>query len=97
MFHTWLLRPVATDPLPSQFIHNPRPPAILVPDEEGTRQEEWAVEQIFDEREIGRRGRKKKQLLVKWVGYPDPTWEPREALENVQQLDDFEAARRGFS
>ena len=56
-------------------------------------EEEWDVEEIVGEREIGPRQRKREQLLVKWVGYSDPTWEPREAFENVAALDRFEAAR----
>ena len=66
----------------------------MVPDEDGTPQEKWDVEAILDEREVGRRGRKRTQVLVKWVGYPDPTWEAREAFENVKQLDDFNASLR---
>ena len=35
VFHTWLLRPAATDPLPSQRLPPYQPPAILVPNEDG--------------------------------------------------------------
>lgn len=93
VFHTWLLRPAATDPLPSQQLPPYQPPAVLVPNEEGLPEEEWEVEEIVGEREIGRRGHKRKQLLVKWVGYNEPTWEPRDAFENVAALDRFDAAR----
>ena len=68
-------------------------PSFLPPIHNRLPQEEWAAESILYEHEVGRRGRKKQQLLVKWVGYPDPTWEPREALEDVAQLDVFDASR----
>ena len=95
VFHTWLLKSAATDPLPSQISPPYEPPADFLPDVDGDLQEEWAVEDILDEREIGRRGHKKKQLLVKWVGYTDPTWEPREALEDVDAFDRFLTRREG--
>ena len=62
---------------------------MLLPDVDRDLQEEWEVKDILDGREIGRRRHKKKQLLVKWVGYTDPTWEPGEALEDVDAFDRF--------
>ena len=94
VFHTWLLRPAPDNPLPSQQLAHPRPPAVLIPNDDGNEQEGWAVEDIFDEREIGRRGHGRRQVLVKWAGYPEPTWEPRDALENIEALDQFEASRQ---
>ena len=93
VFHAWLLKPAATNPLPSQQLQHHQPPSVLVPDTDGTPHEEWAVAQILDEREIGRRGHKQRQLLVQWVGYPNPTWEPFDALENTEALDRFEALK----
>ena len=45
---------------------------------------EWEVESILDFREQHGRG----QFLLKWKGYPrsENSWEPREGLENVEDL-----------
>ena len=52
--------------------------------------EEYQVEEILDERTI-RRGRgSQPQVLVKWTGYAEPTWEPRSALEDTAALDSYE-------
>ena len=82
-----LLRPAADDPLPSQVVDDPQPPAVLVDDEE-----EWQVEKILRERQKklpGRGRRKRLEYLVKWQGYADPTWEPATALEDSTALDDY--------
>ena len=93
VFHTWLLKPAATNPLPSQQLQHHWPPAILVSDDDGTPQEEWTMAQILDKHKIGHGGHQQAQLLVQWVGYPDPTWEPHDALENTEALDWFEALK----
>ena len=65
----------------------PRPPPVLVDDEE-----EYEVERILDKRTR----RRKVQYLVKWLGYPDSdnTWEPIAHLRHAQDLiDDFESSR----
>jgi hypothetical protein len=43
------------------------------------------VEEILDSRRI----RRKLQYLVKWQGYPEPTWEPEEFFADVQAVDVF--------
>ncbi|KAM4055414.1 reverse transcriptase (RNA-dependent DNA polymerase) [Hirsutella rhossiliensis] len=67
VFHVSLLRLAAEDPLPSLTSDDCRPPAILT--DEG---ELWEVEEILDERKVGREWK----VLVKWVGWIGPTWEP---------------------
>jgi transposase InsO family protein len=83
-FHTSLLRPVTDDPLPGQ---NPDPP----PPVEIDQGLEYAVERIDNARY--KRGSKRTsfELLVKWTGYEEPTWEPYEELENTAALEEFEA------
>ena len=34
------------------------------------------VEKILDRREGKRKGKRNFQYLIKWLRYPDPTWEP---------------------
>lgn len=43
---------------------------------------DWEVEKILKER----KRRKKKEYLVKWVGIPNPTWEPESSLDNCEEL-----------
>jgi hypothetical protein len=84
VFHSDLLQLAGTDPLPSQVTTDPQPAPVLIADEE-----EWGVEKILDEK-IVRRGRgKRKQYLVKWTGYDRPTWEPEEAMKEVEALDEY--------
>ena len=85
VFHTNLLRLAQSNPFPSQFNDDPQPPPIRVDNED-----EQSVEEIRGTRlrKIGR-GRR-RQLLVKWVGFARPTWEPFSALENTVALDVFE-------
>jgi hypothetical protein len=71
VFHISLLEPVATDPLVGQV--QPPPPPVVV---DGN--EEFEVEEILDSRFVGRN----LQYLVRWIGYPNPTWEPAEYLAN---------------
>lgn len=72
VFHVDLLRPAATDPLPSQIVDDPQPPAILTDDNE----EWWLVDSILNERQKklpGRGSRTRLEYLVKWKGYAVPT------------------------
>ena len=48
------------------------------------------MEEILHERRRGRKNRERSEVLVKWAGYALPTWEPREALEDVAALNRFE-------
>ena len=87
VFNVDLLRPAADDPLPSQVVDDPQPPAVLVDDEE-----EWQVEKILRKRQKklpGRGRRIRLEYLVKWQGYADPTWEPATALGDSTALDKY--------
>ena len=86
-FHVTLLRPAATDPLPSQRQDDTQPPAISS-DDEGNP--EWEIEEILRARTHKRGRGRLRQVLVKWKGYAQPTWEPLRAMENTLALIEFE-------
>jgi transposase InsO family protein len=87
VFNADLLKPYK--PSPSMFPDRtpPRPPPILVDDNE-----EYEVDDILDYKII----RGSPKWLVKWKGYPldDATWEPKRALKNAHDiLSAFESKR----
>ena len=82
VFHASLLKRATEDPFPSQRQEDFRPPAIMVDGEE-----EWEVERVLRKRVRGRQ----RQVLVKWKGYLNPTWEPAAALTNTEAYRVFEA------
>jgi hypothetical protein len=82
VFNNKLLRLAANDPLPSQVQDDSQPPPVLIGNEE-----EYEVEAILDEK-VGRGQR--RDVLVKWVGYVKPTWEPKWSMESVVALDLWE-------
>ena len=51
-------------------------------------EEEWQVEEILDLRKT----RGVMEVLVKWTGYMQPTWEPLSAFSETEALDRYEAA-----
>lgn len=85
VFHVELIRPAATDPLPSQVVDDSEPPPVVVDGEL-----EYEVEAVLDvrRRRLGRRSR--MEALVKWAGYPEPSWEPLSEVQGVSALDDYE-------
>ena len=80
-FHVDQLRLAATDPLPSQIVDNSQPEPIVV-----DRENEWEVECIASEHKIN----DKTFYAVKWTGYAEITWEPREHMEDTAALDVWE-------
>lgn len=93
VFHVDLLRPAADDPLPSQVVDDPQPPAISIDNEEY-----WLIDTILKERQKklpGKGSRTRLEYLVKWQGYADPTWEPATALEDTEALANYLEGRGG--
>ena len=89
VFHTALLRPAATDPFPSQQKDDYQPPAEMI---DGN--EEYAVEQILDER-FRRWGRgERHEFLVKYIGWQEPEWNDAVNMEDTTALDDWEAYKQ---
>lgn len=80
IFHTRLLRPANSSPLPGQVVEESQPPALLV-----DNTEMYDVECILDQKKAPGRGNRLR-YLVKWVGYGQPTWEPESSLENTIAL-----------
>jgi hypothetical protein len=88
-FHVDLLQRAATDPFPSQQLQDAQPPPLIPQTEEN--EPEWAVERILRAEKHRKPGGKwERQLLIKWQGYSEPTWEPRENFEHLTDLDRFE-------
>lgn len=83
VFHTDLLRPASEDPLPGQESDDSQPDPVLI-----ESHEEWHVEEILCARQK-RRG-KGREVLVKWTGYREPTWEALEELADNEAMDRFE-------
>ena len=82
VFDASLLKRAATDPFPNQRQGDSRPPVIMVNGEK-----KWEVERILRKRSRGRQ----HQVLIKWKGYLNLTWEPMAALANTEAYHVFEA------
>lgn len=70
-----------------QVQNNYQPPAVLVDD-----QEEYEVKRILDvrkRRERGKGGSIRKEYLVKWTGYREPTGEPGSNFDDTVVLECF--------
>ena len=81
VFNVVMLKPAIEPAFDSQHLPSP-PPPVLVDNEE-----EYEVEEIRD----ARLHRGKLQFLVKWVGYPEATWQPESDVRPhaTEALDDF--------
>jgi hypothetical protein len=88
-FHVDLLKKAGEDPLPSQRQDDSQPPP-LIPETENT-EAEYKVERILQAVNKPRGRGFRREVLVKWVGYKNPTWEPRSYVEDTAALDEFEA------
>ena len=75
VFHVILVRRVCEDPLRSQHVPPHNPPAIAPANaDDDNLEDEYLVEKI-----VGHRSNP-FMVRVKWVGYHNSTWEPREHL-----------------
>ena len=93
VFHVSLVKRAASDPLPSQKTEPWQPGPITATEAEADvnlSAGEYRVEAI-----LGRRMyRKNAQVLVKWVGWDRPTWEPEAELEETEALEQFRQKER---
>ena len=80
VFHVSLLRRAPEDPLPSQYVEDVEPPALIV-----NGVEEYEVEEICQHCCWGRGW----QVLVRWKGYVEPTWEPVRDLADTAALEAY--------
>lgn len=88
-FHVDLVERAANDPLTSQVLVDRRPDPEWITQPDGEAPEaEYHVEEILAAKNA--RGRGKRQVLVKWEGYLQPTWEPLERFQDTRALDTFE-------
>jgi hypothetical protein len=85
VFHTDLLRPASGDRLPGQECDDNQPGPVLI-----DSHEEHFVEEILCARQKARNKGRGREVLVKWAGYREPTWEPLEELADNAAMDDFE-------
>jgi transposase InsO family protein len=84
VFNVNMLRLASSDPLPSQPQDDNEPEPIEVDGEEM-----YLVEEILKEKG----DRQRKQYLVKWEGYSDPTWEPASSLKHTNALQEWKHAQ----
>ena len=86
-----LVKKAAEDPLPSQLtidnesgmiFDTPEDPSSIAINFDG----EYTIERILWHRRQGHGWR----LLVKWLGWPESTWEPLQQLQETTALDAYE-------
>jgi transposase InsO family protein len=86
VFHTDLLRPASQDPLPGQETDDNQPDPVLI-----ESHEEYQVEEILCARNKPKYKGKGREVLVKWSGYHEKSWEPLENMADTSALDVFES------
>ena len=91
VFHVSLVKKAAEDPLRSQLtidnelgmiFDTPEDPSFVAINSD----DEYTIERILRHRRQGRGWR----LLVKWLGWPEPTWKPLQQLQKTTTLDAYE-------
>ena len=65
VFHTWLLRPAADDPFPSQRRADWQPPALIANDDG----KEYEIKAIFNEHVVNYGQGCHHEYWIKWTGY----------------------------
>ena len=88
VFHVDRLKLHNDNPLTGQMSDDQQPEGV-VEIVDGKEETQFRVEKIVGERwkRVGRG--KRKEYLVKWVGYAQTTWEPAEELEENKALDSW--------
>ena len=91
VFHVSLVKKVAEDSLPSQLIIDNESGMIFDTLEDPSSvainyDGEYTIERILRYKRQGRGWR----LLIKWLGWPEPTWEPLQQLQEMTTLDAYE-------
>ena len=91
VFHVSLVKKAVEDPLPSQLTIDNEPGMIFDTHEDPSSvainsDGEYTIERILRHRCQGRGWR----LLFKWLGWPEPTWEPLQQLQETTALDAYE-------
>ena len=89
MFYIMYLKRASDNLLLLQVQDDTQPPAIVLENDPDGK-EEWQVEEILDSRKT----RGAIEVLVKWTGYAELTWEPLSAFLEAEALDRYEAAYR---
>ncbi len=85
-FHVDLLRPAAEDPFPSQQTDDSQPPPVIIGEDA-----EWLIEEILCARwKKVQGGHVRREVLVKWAGYAEHSWEPLREYWDTEALDRFE-------
>ena len=65
-------------------------PPPLVPATKDCKAEHKVERILYAENNKQGRGRH-REVLIKWTGYADPTWEPRENFKDIIAIDKFKA------
>ena len=91
VFHVSLVKKATKEPLPFQstidnesgmIFDTPEDPSSVAINSDG----KYTIERILRHRRQGLGWR----LLVKWLGWPEPTWEPLQQLQETTALDAYE-------
>ncbi|KAL5606274.1 uncharacterized protein BROUX77_003467 [Berkeleyomyces rouxiae] len=87
VFHVSLVRRARDDPLPSQVLANPEPPAIAPEEASGDLVAgEYLVDEILQHKVVDKR----HKVLVQWTGWAEPTWEPLSHVLDTAALERYE-------